>query len=50
MFAALLYFHPHYLHAEFYVRSERKTELVLRANKNRTKLKGEISDHVYEFG
>lgn len=41
MFAAPLYFHPHYLHAEFYARSERKTEQVLRANKIQTKLKGE---------
>lgn len=40
MFAAPLYFHPHYFHAEFYARSERKTEQVLRANKIQTKLKG----------
>lgn len=39
MFAAPLDFHPHYLHAGFYVRSERKTELALRANKNKTKLR-----------
>lgn len=41
MFAVALYFHPHYLHAEFYARSEGKTEHVLRAHKN-PKLKVEL--------
>lgn len=41
MFALLLYFHPHYLHAEFYASSVRKTKLALRATKTKTKLKRE---------